>query len=222
VQLAWLDETLRAFEADGSIRGVLLLAHHPPFTNSTVTGDERDVREHFVPRVHRFRKVQGYVSGHVHSYERFMREGKLFLVSGGGGGPRAELATGAARRHPDDLHEGPPLRGFHFLLFHPEPEGLEVEVRGLPKGGETFFTVDRFSLPWAAPGGSGAEPADCLPVGTVPTRSREREGSISCAHSPCSFPCYSAPCCLVASGASPFHLRPRTGLSRNRRRAWSR
>ncbi|HZH75963.1 MAG TPA: metallophosphoesterase, partial [Archangium sp.] len=212
VQLAWLDETLRAFEADGSIRGVLLLGHHPPFTNSTVTGDERHVREHLVPRVHRFRKVLGYVSGHVHSYERFMREGKLFLVSGGGGGPRAELATGAARRHPDDLHEGPPLRPFHFLLFHPEPEGLEVEVRGLPKGGETFSTVDRFFLPWAEPGG----------VGTVPTWSRERDGSLSCAHSPCSFPCSSAWCSPVASGASPLHLRPRTGLSRNRRRAWSR
>ncbi len=161
-QLAWLDATLSAFEEDPSVRGVLLLAHHPPYTNSTVTGDEHDVQEHLVPRVHRFRKVLGYVSGHVHSYERFMHEGKLFLVSGGGGGPRAKLATGEDRRHPDDLYAGPALRSFHFLLFHPGPEGLSVDVRGLPKGGEAFSTVDHFTLPWPEPGGSGAGPTDCL------------------------------------------------------------
>ncbi len=166
-QLAWLDATLSAFEEDPSVRGVLLLAHHPPYTNSTVTGDERDVQEHFVPRVHRFRKVLGYVSGHVHSYERFERQGKRFLVSGGGGGPRVTLATGEARRHPDDQFtpdRATPSakRDFHILLFRPGPEGLEVEARGLEKGGDSFSTMDRFTLPWPEPGGSGTAPEDCL------------------------------------------------------------
>ncbi len=166
-QLAWLDQTLGAFEAAGSVRAVLLLGHHPPYTNSTATGDEPHVQEHLVPRVHRFRKVLGYVSGHVHSYERFERQGKRFLVSGGGGGPRVTLATGEARRHPDDQFtpdRATPSakRDFHILLFRPGPEGLEVEARGLEKGGDSFSTMDRFTLPWPEPGGSGTAPEDCL------------------------------------------------------------
>ncbi len=161
-QLAWLDATLSAFEADRSVRGVLLFGHHPPFTNSTVTGDEQDVQEQLVPRVLRFPKVLGYFSGHVHNYERYVRGGKLFVVSGGGGGPRARLATGSQRRHPDDLFQGPPVRDFHFLLFHPGPEGLEVEARGLAKGGEAFTPMDRFTLPWPEPSGDGTTSAECL------------------------------------------------------------
>jgi predicted MPP superfamily phosphohydrolase len=166
-QLAWLDQTLAAFEADGSVRAVLLLGHHPPYTNSTATEDECPVKDHVVPRVHHFRKVLGYVSGHVHSYERFERLGKLFLVSGGGGGPRVTLATGEDRRHTDDRYtpaqaEPSEKRAFHFLLFRPGPEGLEVEARGLEKGGDAFSTLERFMLPWPAPGGSGTGPKDCL------------------------------------------------------------
>lgn len=161
-QLKWLDATLAAFEADRSVRGVLLFGHHPPFTNSTVTGDEQDIHAYLVPRVHRFHKVLGYFSGHVHNYERFQHAGKFFVVSGGGGGPRAKLAEGEKRRHPDDLFQGPPVRDFHFLLFHPGADGLEVEARGLPKGGETFSTLDRFLLPWPEPSGGSGVTAGCL------------------------------------------------------------
>jgi hypothetical protein len=82
--------------------------------------------------------------------ERFQRGGKLFIVAGGGGGPRAALAQGAARCHPDDLARGAALRPFHFLLIAPAPEGLAVEVHGLPKGGREAATLDHFMIPWPA------------------------------------------------------------------------
>jgi hypothetical protein len=95
------------------------------------------------------------ISGHVHSYERFLREGKTYIVAGGGGGPRAPLAEGRRRRHADDLFSGGAVRAFHYLRFRPEEPGLEVEVRGIEKDGSGFEAIDRFRLAWP-PAGSGA------------------------------------------------------------------
>ncbi len=142
-------ERLAAFDADPSVRGVVVFVHHPPFTNSTVTGDELHVRQAFVPPFAAARKTLAMVAGHVHSYEHFVRGAKTFLVAGGGGGPRARLARGAARRHADDLFDGPELRHFHFLLCSPGPSGLDVEVVGLEKGASDCAPLARFTLPWA-------------------------------------------------------------------------
>jgi hypothetical protein len=88
------------------------------------------------------------LSGHVHSYERFGRGGKAYLVTGGGGGPRIRLETGARQRHGDDLFAGPPIRFFHYLMAALTPGGIQVEMRGLRKGEVRFETMDRFLLPW--------------------------------------------------------------------------
>ena len=148
-QRVWYETTLATLDGDPGVRGVLVLLHHPPYTNSTVTSDEVQVQRTVVPPLLRARKTLGLISGHVHSYERFVREGKMFLVSGGGGGPRARLAEGAARRHPDDLFVGPPIRSFHFTVFTVTSEGLRAEVMGLPKGGASVAPMDHFQLPWA-------------------------------------------------------------------------
>lgn len=147
-QEAWLGETLATLDSAAAVRGVLVFAHHPPYTNSTVTPDEAHVQRTFVPPFLAARKTLAMVSGHVHSYERFVEGGKTFLVTGGGGGPRVKLARGARRRHPEDLFDGPDVRHFHFLLGIPSKSALDIEVRGLEKRGEAFRTLDRFTLPW--------------------------------------------------------------------------
>jgi Icc-related predicted phosphoesterase len=148
-QRAWYEKTLADLDVDPEVRGVLVLAHHPPYTNSTVTSDEGYMEQVIVPPLLRARKTLGLFSGHVHNYERFVREGKTFLVSGGGGGPRARLAEGNDRRHPDDLVVGPPIRSFHFTVFTVTSEGLSAEVMGLPKGGTSVAPMDHFQLLFA-------------------------------------------------------------------------
>lgn len=148
-QRRWYADTLTALDGDPAVRGVLVMMHHPPYTNSTVTGDEAQVQRDFVPAFLAARKTLAMMCGHVHSYERFARQGKAFVVSGGGGGPRAPLYTGADRRHPDDLYPGPALRDFNFVVITVEAGGLAGEVRGLKKGGRAFSTMDRFFLPFA-------------------------------------------------------------------------
>jgi 3',5'-cyclic AMP phosphodiesterase CpdA len=148
---AWYEKTLADADADRAVRGVLVLMHHPPFTNSTVTGDEPAVQEAFLPAFLAAHKTLAMLSGHVHSYERFARGDKMFVVSGGGGGPRALLASGAARRHPDDLFDGPPLRDFHFTVYSVGPDGLDADVHGLRKGAHDLYPMDRFRLRFPEP-----------------------------------------------------------------------
>jgi len=155
-QLDWYQRQLAAFDAAPDVKAVLVLLHHPPFTNSRVTSDTVHVQKELVPLFQAAAKTAAMLSGHVHSYERFERGGKTFLVTGGGGGPRAALAQGSRRRHSDDAFEGPALRLFHYLRMKLRPDGLEVEARSLEKKGESFETMDRFALGWPA---SSTEPA---------------------------------------------------------------
>jgi predicted phosphohydrolase len=150
-QLEWYRKLLARWDSDETIRGILVLLHHPPFTNSRVTSDTIHVQRDFVPAFSRSVKTLAMISGHVHNYERFLREGKTFLVAGGGGGPRAALFEGKRRRHADDLFAGGRIRAFHYLRFRPEEYALVVEVRGLEKDGTGFDTMERFELGWAAP-----------------------------------------------------------------------
>jgi predicted phosphohydrolase len=146
-QLAWYRQELERFEQDQEIAGVLVMLHHPPYTNSMLTPDGLHVQRSFVPAFMRAHKTLAMISGHVHSYERFERTGKTFLVTGGGG-PRIKLATGPRRRHPDDLFDGPAWRHFHFLRLTLAPTGLRVEMRGLREHESEFETLDSFTSPW--------------------------------------------------------------------------
>lgn len=147
-QRSWFAGELARADADRQVRGTLVLVHHPPYTNSTVTGDELHVQRVFVPPFAAARKTIAMLSGHVHSYERFQRGGKIYVVAGGGGGPRARLAAGDRRRHADDLFDGPSVRHFHYLLSTVTAEGLSFEMKGMDKGGSSFESLDRFLLPW--------------------------------------------------------------------------
>jgi 3',5'-cyclic AMP phosphodiesterase CpdA len=146
-QTRWFAAELARLDADESVHGILALVHHPPYTNSTVTGDELHVQSFFVPAFLRSEKTLAMLSGHVHSYERFSRQGRTFLVTGGGGGPRIKLAReGRRMRHADDLFAGPAVRFFHFLNFQLVNDGIEVETVGLAKGARELEPMDRFKL----------------------------------------------------------------------------
>lgn len=147
-QARWYAEEIARADSDPETRGTVVLVHHPPYTNSSVTSDEIHVQRFFVPPFQTARKTLAMLSGHVHSYERYERSGKTFLVTGGGGGPRIRLETGSRQRHRDDIFAGPPLRFFHYLLATLTPGGVEVEMRGLAKGEKDFETMDRFLLSW--------------------------------------------------------------------------
>jgi 3',5'-cyclic AMP phosphodiesterase CpdA len=142
VQDEWLSRTLAAAEADPSIRHVLVTCHHPPYTNSVVHSDSRDVQERFVRRL--TPKVKAFISGHVHSYERFVRDGVQFIVSGGGGAPLTPVNVETPGYR--DEFRGPAYRGFHYLRFRAEGGTLRCDVVMLQSDG-SWKRVDGFECP---------------------------------------------------------------------------
>lgn len=138
----WLESALSSAESDAGIRHVLLCFHHPPYTNAVLLGDSKEVQKHFLSR--RTPKVKVVVSGHVHSYERFQKDGLHYVVSGGAGGPTASLQRNSPRH--EDRYRGGAERGFHYLRFRLDGDLLRCDVMMLGED-RAFHTVDEFSCP---------------------------------------------------------------------------
>jgi 3',5'-cyclic AMP phosphodiesterase CpdA len=149
-QRLWFASQLAAADRDPRVRAVLVFLHHPPYTNSSRHSESSAVKRDVVPLFLRSRKGVALVGGHVHSYERFLRQGKTFLNSGGGGATPTRLRTGAQRRHTDDRFAGPAVRSFHYLSVRFTDAGLAVTVRGLRRGAKRFHVMERFTWPWPA------------------------------------------------------------------------
>jgi acid phosphatase type 7 len=85
-QLNWFKKTLTNLENNDSVKFIIVFSHHPPYSNSRVTGDNKVLQNEFLPVLYQSSKTLGMISGHTHSYERFYKNGKMFIVSGGGRG----------------------------------------------------------------------------------------------------------------------------------------
>jgi predicted phosphodiesterase len=144
-QEVWFARQLANAEIDPAIAGVLVFCHHPPFTNSRITGDEWDVQHTFVSGFSTVKKTLMMISGHAHAYERFKKNGKVFLVAGGGGGPRVPLLNNDIARH-QDLFDAPSPRPFHYLLLRLAEGSIAIEVKGFDKGENQVRVIDRFTL----------------------------------------------------------------------------
>jgi hypothetical protein len=164
VQRRWYEGALERLQSEESVAAILVFLHHAPFTNSTIVDDDADVLRTFVPPFLKNEKALAMLTGHAHGYERFAREGKSFIVTGGGGGPRGRLLCGDDRRHADDLFRGPRLRHFNFVELGLESHGLHAYVVGLPKGDRNFCKMEEFDLPWPR----GAPPPALVPSARPP------------------------------------------------------
>ncbi len=145
---AFYEAALARLDGDAEVRGVLVLMHHPPFTNSKTTGDELEVQRAFLPAFFAAKKTLALITGHAHGYERFEERGKAFVVSGGGGGPRVKLLAGSEARHRDRF-AGPSPRPFNWVLLEEDAGGVRATVRGLDKGEQKARVLERFTLPFA-------------------------------------------------------------------------
>jgi Icc-related predicted phosphoesterase len=142
-QASAYENLLRELDSDPTVRGVIVASHHPPYSNSSLraTGP---VLEYYASPFLVSRKARLYLSAHVHSYERFEHEGKVFVVSGGGGGPRRRVDTSEARRWRNDVFRGAPVRPFHYLRLSLDDNAITAETKMLVDG--SFEVGDRFEI----------------------------------------------------------------------------
>ena len=149
-QRAWFARHLSRAEQDPRVRAVLVFLHHPPYTNSRTHADAGRVHRDLVPLFFRSPKTLALVAGHVHSYERFVRHGKTFLNSGGGGARQTRLYSGNRRRHMDDKYPGDARRPLHYVSVRFTDGGLSLTVKGLHRGAGKLHLMERFFWAWPA------------------------------------------------------------------------
>lgn len=142
-QETWYELELDKIKIDKRIRGCLVFAHHPPYSNSWVVKGDREVEKRFVRPFRKAKKGMAFVSGHAHGYEHFKKLGKHFLVSAGGGGARFIRRPKDNRLH-RDLYSGPDPRPFHYIRVSLRSTGLRFEVKGFQKGDSSVSEVESF------------------------------------------------------------------------------
>jgi hypothetical protein len=123
-QIAWYQETLNKLDADSSIHFIISGCHHSPYTNSKIVGPSKDVQEKFVKPFLASAKSRLFLSGHCHGFEHYQREGKDFLVIGGGGGLHQPLKQGEGTLN-DLAHNYKPL--FHYITILRNGNKLDIK-----------------------------------------------------------------------------------------------
>lgn len=124
-QNQWYYDKLRKIQADSTIATIIVCCHQPPYSNSTIVSDDRDVQKYFVSAYLKTPKAKLFFSGHCHSYEHFHIRGKDFIVSGGGG-PRQDLKVPGRNSQKQDLYTGGLRRLHHYCKLIRDAHGLHV------------------------------------------------------------------------------------------------
>jgi predicted phosphodiesterase len=136
----WLGE----LEEDPEVKGVLVAAHHAPYTNSEL-GANNGVISMFAEPFYNARKTRMFLSGHVHNYERFITGDKTFVVTGGGGGPLRSVNVSSSRRYQNDAYRSKSeVRPCHYMKLTIADNAIKSETRFIVKN--EFKTGDKFAL----------------------------------------------------------------------------
>jgi Icc-related predicted phosphoesterase len=141
MQHNWLVSTLEKLDRDSSVKAVIVGCHHPPFTNSRLVRSSANVQEQFVKPYLNSKKGRLFITGHSHAFEYFKKEGKDFLIIGGGGGLNHPLNSGK-NCHEDQCSSYKPM--FHYLTVKLKGEELIVVSHRLKEDFSGF--EDGFSL----------------------------------------------------------------------------
>jgi 3',5'-cyclic AMP phosphodiesterase CpdA len=141
----WYVKTLKEADADPEIKAVIVVTHHPPYTNSTVHGPSEETRRRFADTARSCAKFRMYLAGHVHNYERFLIKGAHFVISGGGGAPQTAVRTSNYRTEPAFV--GPEIRPFHYLLLTLGDAGAIADTMMLQPD-DSWKSGDRFEIKW--------------------------------------------------------------------------
>lgn len=139
----WYKELLKKLDKDPAIQYVITGCHHSPFSNSKLVGSSKAVQQKFVTPFLHSQKSCLFLSGHSHAFEHFQREGKDFLVIGGGGGLHQQLGNGSGDM--EDISPGyKPL--FHYLTVRRETDHITITSYKLTDEFNSFTTGLTFNI----------------------------------------------------------------------------
>lgn len=128
-QIRWVEQQLVNLKK--TVRFVIFNLHHPPVADI----ESGDAASHnprpneialadYLTTAPQGKRVRFIVNaGHIHNYERFFKDGTVYLVSGGGG-----AAPVPVTRTPDDLYQDPGYPNYHYIKFTLRGRHLSAEM----------------------------------------------------------------------------------------------
>jgi calcineurin-like phosphoesterase family protein len=145
-QRIWLERAITAGDADTRVRFILILLHYPPLRDPVFPRgkDESEVLRYLSTKAPQLRARVIVVGSHVHNYERFVRDGVTYLVSGGGGAKPVPVL-----RLSGELSRLATSVNFHYLRFTLEGErltGTMVRFDAGAAAGNPWSEPDRFEI----------------------------------------------------------------------------
>lgn len=128
-QIKWVEQQL--VDLKKPVRFVIFNLHHPPVADiESGDGASHNPRPNeialadYLKTAPQSKRVRFIVNaGHIHNYERFFREGTVYLVSGGGG-----AAPVPVTRDVNDLYKGTEYPNYHYLKFVLRGKHLNAEM----------------------------------------------------------------------------------------------
>ena len=150
-QCQWVAKQLETLPK--GTRYVFVSLHHPPMADPIVNDPSHNVRPNEDALAHQLETAAQHtkasivvIAGHIHAYQRFERNGVIYLVSGGGGAKPYPIA-----RTPADLYQDNVFPNFHYVKFVSDGGGLKATMYRLDDKG-AFIPSDSFTVGAAAKG----------------------------------------------------------------------
>lgn len=148
VQLRWLKNQIASLPPE--VEFVFITMHHPPVADVQT----RSIVDHN-PRLNEVALAQFLktaaagsrarfivVAGHIHNYQRFLQDGVVYLVSGGGGAQPHPVD-----RTPLDLYQDSGFPNYHYVKFVLEVDTLRATMYRLADAtAGTWEAKDRFEV----------------------------------------------------------------------------
>lgn len=137
-QRVWFERQIAA--ADTHCKFILVVLHYPPVRDAVFPHgrDEAEIERYLSRQAASLHAKVIVVGSHVHNYERFSRNGIMYLVSGGGGAKPVP-----AFRMSGELSQLRTSVNFHYLRFRLENESLTCTM--------VRFDADQTGNAWSEP-----------------------------------------------------------------------
>ncbi len=150
-EMQWLDRQIDALPQD--VQFVVVQLHHPPLTRShdrmlggghSPREPEEEMASFLESRASKSKAKFVVVTGHVHNYERYERNGVMYVVSGGGGATPYKI-----HRQPNDYYrdDGPT---YHYCRFEVRRGKLAMHMIKLDWDGKNTNWQERDSFELAS------------------------------------------------------------------------
>jgi hypothetical protein len=146
-QQRWLAAQIASLPHE--IEFVLITMHHPPVADiQTRYNVDHNPRPNEIALAELLKTAAAkssarfvVIAGHIHNYERFLQDGVVYLVSGGGG-----AVPYPVDRTPADLYQDRGFPNYHYVKFVLDGKMLRATMFRLESAAGTWESKDHFEV----------------------------------------------------------------------------